>query len=83
MLNIKFTLSGRGGFAYDICRKSPHSQSRVTAASATVLVLLATGILNDLGKLSLRQLRACVVGRNLTKGMFTKGLVSCLTSLSC
>ena len=50
-VNIQFTLSGGGGLACDRHlahdRKSPHSQSRVTAVSATAY-LLATGILNDL-----------------------------------
>ena len=50
-VNIQFTLSGGGGLARDRHlahdRKSPHSQSRVTAVSTTAC-LLATGILNDL-----------------------------------
>ena len=50
MLNIKFTLGGGRGLGRDICahdRKSLDSQSRVTAAIALLLVLLATGMLND------------------------------------
>ena len=37
MLNINLTLMGGRGLACDICacHKSPHSQSRVTASSAT------------------------------------------------
>ena len=52
MLNIKFTLSGGGGLARDIRYMTEsrriHSQELITADSATVIVLLAMGILNDL-----------------------------------
>ena len=68
MLNVKFTLSGGGGLGCDIrhmteCR-CIHSQELLLLA--LLLVLLATGILNDLpvdkiDKLSLQQYRAWVI----------------------
>ena len=67
MLNIKFTLSSGGGLARDIWHMTEgrHIHSQELPLLVLMLLLLATGILNDLytriDKLFLRHYRACVV----------------------
>ena len=55
MLNIKLTLSGRGGLEHGSCRMTEvhvysyiHSQESLLLELLLLLVLLATGLLNDL-----------------------------------
>ena len=82
MLNIKFTLSGGGGFRRDIWHMTEsrciHSQELLLLA--LLLVLLATGILNNLpGLTSCRRCDNIGLGSLILLGWELRVLYHCTT----